>query len=458
MSTTTTTTNVRRPTVVTTWVVARRAELVAAGAFVAMCAAVLARGTALLEPDDYAYRASIAALAEGRITLTTAQYQALATRLGGIAQWVHLANGSWISQKNPGYPFFAVLFDLVGALRLAPLFFGALACVALFAGARRWLGGWGGAYAVVLFCSSGAALAFAWRATMPTFTDAALIAAGAGSLLWALLATEASTRRRRVVGLAAFLALEGAVFIRYTDVVALIVGVAVALVAPRITDLRWRDVAPWIASVVVFAAGDLAFNAYFYGGPLRTGYGSADITFTWSALVPNLRLMPGPLVVAMPMSLIAAASVAAVLVRAGRRSPASVARADARRDLAVAVPLLAVWTGVWGLYLLYAWTEQVGLRGGSIHVIRFYVPAIGVIALLGAWGLARLPRHLPVVALVVVVLVGALNYQSLVSSAAPGRGGPPAGIVPGGPSGAPSGGVPPGPPPGSGPGLATGAM
>jgi hypothetical protein len=54
---------------------------------------------------------------------------------------------------------------------------------------------------------------------MPTFTDASLIAAGSGTLLWALLAKDASRGRRTAVGLIAFLAFEAAVFVRYTHVV-----------------------------------------------------------------------------------------------------------------------------------------------------------------------------------------------------------------------------------------------
>ncbi len=158
--------------------------------------------------------ASIVALAHGHLTLSNAEYQALAEKLGGIAQWVHLSNGRWISEKNPGYPFFAVPFQLVGALRLAPLFYGALGCVGLWFGGRRWLGRWGGTWAVVFYCSSGAALVFGWRATMPTFTDASLIAAGTGALLWAMLANDAGARLRTLVGLLGFVALEGATFIR----------------------------------------------------------------------------------------------------------------------------------------------------------------------------------------------------------------------------------------------------
>src|SRR3954447_13610023 len=117
---------------------------VAMAAFAALYVTVLLRSAQLLEPDDLAYRASIVALTHGHITLTTAQYQALADQLGGIAQWVQLPNGSWLSEKNPGYPFFAAPFQLLGILRAAPLFYGALGCLGLYAGGRRWLGRWGG--------------------------------------------------------------------------------------------------------------------------------------------------------------------------------------------------------------------------------------------------------------------------------------------------------------------------
>jgi hypothetical protein len=53
----------------------------------------------------------------------------------------------------------------------------------LYAGGRRWLGRFGGAAAPGLCCSSGAAILFAWRGYMPTFTEASLIAAGTGTLL-----------------------------------------------------------------------------------------------------------------------------------------------------------------------------------------------------------------------------------------------------------------------------------
>jgi hypothetical protein len=129
----------------------------------------------------------------------------------------------------------------------------------LFFGARRWLGRPCGAVAVGLYCSSGAALLFAWRDYMPTFTDASLIAAGTGALLWAVLAADAASRRRTWAGLAGFVALEAATFVRYTDIVVLGCAVAAILATggpargrlPR--GARWW----WLGSVLACGAGGL---------------------------------------------------------------------------------------------------------------------------------------------------------------------------------------------------------
>ncbi len=419
---------------------------VAVAAFAGLCVAVLTRSTALLEPDDLAYRASIVALSHGHLTLSTAEYQALTRKLGTIAQWVQLPNGRWISEKNPGYPFLAVPFQWIGALRFAPLFYGGLACVGLFAGARRWLGRFGGAWAVVLYCSSGAALVFAWRATMPTFTDASLVAAGAGALLWTFLATDVSQRRRAVVGLLGFLALEAATFTRYTDVVALVVAcIATPLVARR-TGIGRRALVLWGASVAAFCALVASFDALVYGGVFTTGYRSGEIQFALNAIGPNLHEMPRQLVWSMPLLLIALAAVVWIGVRLRRGLP------GARRDAAVAGALAAVWLGVYGLYAAYTWTAGVGAGGPgggvSVHLIRFYVPALGAVALLAAWLVYRLPRWLPVVALAAVVTLGGIEYPKLAGGSVigahgfggPGGYGPPGqgpdfgGPPPGGPS------------------------
>ena len=62
---------------------------------------------------------------------------------------------------------------------------------------------------------------------------------------------------------------------------------------------------------------------------------------------------------------------------------------EARRDLWVAIALAASWFAIWGLYATYTWTTDP--TNGSVSDVRFYVPALGPIALLGAWLVTRLP-------------------------------------------------------------------
>jgi hypothetical protein len=387
----------------------------AVAAFAALCVLVLSVAPQTAEPDDGAYRASIVAMTEGHfLTLSTAQAEALARKLGDNPaappnQWVELTDGRWISEKDPGYPFLAAPFEKLGIVRWAPLFFGALACLGLFVGARRWLGRLGGLAAVGLYCSSGAALAFAWRDYMPTFTDASLIAAGSGALLWAMLATEASTQRRTWAGLAGFLALEIATFVRYTDIVILGCAVVAATAASRLRAARlpFRTVCPWLASVAVFGAGVAIFDDLVYGGPLTTGYQAGEISFGFSAIASNLRLMPAHLLQAMPMLVLGLVALAWIIVRwLMLRRAGGPAHAVACRDLWVGLALAASWFAIWGLYSTYTWTTDP--TSVTVQVVRFYLPAIGAISLLGAWLVTRIPDRAWLAGLTSIAVIAAL--------------------------------------------------
>ncbi|MGD0062154.1 MAG: hypothetical protein ABSB76_01790 [Streptosporangiaceae bacterium] len=371
---------------------------VALAAFAVLCVVVLSSASRLVEPDDYAYRASIVAITQGHfLTASTAQVDRLAAQLpgplpgvSGVMQWVQLPGGRWISEKDPGYPFLAAPFQAAGIIRLAPLFYGALGCLGLFFGARRWLGRYGGAAAVVLFCSSGAALLFAWRDYMPTFTDASLIAAGTGALLWAVLAGQATARRRTWTGLAGFAALEAAVFVRYTDVVVLGCAVVAVVVARKVRAVPATALGWWLGSVAVSGAAVALFDDLVYGGPLTSGYRPGEITFSLGAVLPNLRYMPAHLIQAMPMLVPGLAALAWIAGRRVRLRRADVERVPlARRDLAVALALAASWFSVWGLYATYTWTAND--LGSTLQFARFYVPAAGAISLLASWLVTRLP-------------------------------------------------------------------
>jgi hypothetical protein len=370
----------------------------AVAAFAALCAMVLSVAPQSAEPDDGAYHASIVAMTEGHfLTLSTAQAETLARKLGDNPaappnQWVELSDGRYISEKDPGYPFLAAPFQALGIIRWTPLFYGALACLGLFIGARRWLGRFGGPAAVGLYCSSGAAQMFAWRDYMPTFTDASLIAAGSGTLLWAVLATEARPRRRTWAGLAGFAAIEIATFVRYTNIVVLGCAVMAMIVAWRLraARLHLRTLCWWLASVVVFGAGVAIFDDLVYGGPLTTGYQPGEVTFALGAIGPNLRIMPAHLMQAMPMLVLALVALAWIILRwLVLRRAGGEASAVARRDLGVGLAVAASWFAIWGLYSAYTWTTDP--TSVTVQVVRFYVPAIGAIALLGAWLVTRIP-------------------------------------------------------------------
>src|SRR5436190_12861928 len=372
--------------------------MLAVATFAALCVVVLSVSPQTAEPDDGAYRASIVAMTEGHfLTLSLAQAEALARKLGDNPaappnQWVEVTDGRYMSEKDPGYPFLAAPFQRLGIIRSAPLFYGALACLGLFIGARRWLGRFGGLAAVGLYCSSGAALAFAWRDYMPTFTDASLIAAGSGTLLWAVLATDASSRRRTWVGLAGFVAIEIATFVRYTNIVILGCAVVAVIVAWRLQSprLRLATLCWWLTSVAAFGVAVALFDDRVYGGPLTTGYPPGEVTFRTSAVWANLRIMPAHLIEAMPMLVFGLIALAWIIVRwlVSRRVGGELAAA-ARSDLGVALVLAASWFGIWSLYSAYTWTTDP--TSVTVQVVRFYLPAIGAMSLLGAWLVTRIP-------------------------------------------------------------------
>jgi hypothetical protein len=388
----------------------------AVAAFAALCVVVLSVAPQIAEPDDGAYHHSIVAITLGNyLTLSDAQVSALEAKLGdgGIGQvpnqWVMLANGRYISEKDPGYPFLAAPFQALGIIRWAPLFYGALACLGLFIGARRWLWRFGGLAAVGLYCSSGAALAFAWRDYMPTFTDASLIAAGTGTLLWAVLAADARSRRRTWAGLAGFAAIEIATFVRYTNIVILGCAVVAVIVAWRLraAGLPVRTLGWWLASVAVFGAGVAIFDDLVYGGPLTTGYQPGEVTFGLGAVGPNLRIVPPHLMQAMPMLVFALIALAWILVRwlvlhRADGHPGAVAR----RDLWVSLAVAASWFAIWGLYSAYTWT--VDPTNVAVQIVRFYVPAIGAISLLGAWLVTRIPGRAWLAGLTSTAVIAAL--------------------------------------------------
>ncbi len=487
----------------------RWAAAFAAGSFLVLAVCALATPYRLREPDPYAYRAAMRAMAEGNLTLDAEQYRRLDTELlleddgwdrpnfslaavpfiegcgpgpfagppgfgppgfgprgsgplrpqpgipdgccprrqgsfsgplfgeappTGITQWVYLPDGKCASEKNPGYPALAFLFDAAGAVRLAPLFYGAIGCFGLWLGARRWLGPWGGALAVGLFCSPPAVLLMAHRAYMPSFTDTALLAGGTGLVMWAVLAADRSWDRRAVVGAAGFLLLALATTARYSNLLPAAVVAAWALLAS--VRARWgldaRSWLVWASGAVVPAIALALYNQLVFGELVATGYeNSAGGNPRWelSSLPRNLGVMPGRLLAAMPIWPVALAALIALgvgVLRHRRSGAPAVAGAPPGAGGSGApgvdadawvFPLLGLWwSSIWGLYLMFPWTYEAVPAGGHFIIsARFYLPAMGAMALLVAWLLAKLPPVSGAVIVAGLFAIGAISYVDAVN-------------------------------------------
>jgi len=491
--------------------------------FAVMCTLALSQAEKMIEPDPYAYRASISALQDGNVTLDQTQYDQLTQELqktslgGGISQWHQTPDGTWISEKNPGYPFLVIGFDAVGAMRLAPLFYGALACIGLWFGARRWLGRWGGTFAVGAYCSAAVVMVMAWRSFMPTFTDASLVACGLGLMIWSALALDRSRKARVIVGAMGVFALSLAVFVRYTNVAVLAVaGVFALLLCLRSRwKLGWTTLPWWAVAAAPPLIASLAYNAVVFDGPFSTGYSSTSVKFTAGSISENLKIMPSHLWRAMPVFIIGLVAVIGIIGTQiwyfvthrshpdAETSPDPLdastsgylpAQAPELGTDAEVVPrvvadrwiglfLLAAWAAIWGVYAAYQWTVMMGSgagpgggggpRGlpaggapgvgisfsdsGFLHpnysIVRFYLPAMGAIALLAAWLIVRLPRAIGVLVIIGLFIAGGAGFLGTVhgqwAKSIGGGGGFPSGApgtgTPGGPGGAGGAGGPSGP-------------
>jgi len=416
--------------------------IVACFFFLSFVALVFFYPEKLIEPDAYAYRASIEVLKEGELSLNQNDYDSLSLRLqnselgGGIMQWHRSDDGQWVSEKNPGYPFLAVPFDAVGARRLAPLFYGLLACVGMWFGGRRWLGEWGGTFAIGVYCSTPLAIVMAWRSTMPSFTDASLIALGLGLVIWTVFSIEKPATHRIVIGAFAFFSLSLATLVRYTNIVALIIAFVVVLVAacstrwklPR-TALWW-----WIAAALPPLLAALAYNATVFDGPFSTGYNASTVQFSLRAIPENLRVMPKNLWQAMPVFVLGiVALVGLAITQLTARERGTVTEPSRQQDRWAGWLLGCTWTGLWLLYSAYEWTTtiagtQQGVPRGLVpgpsmsgpqpvySTVRFYLPALGAIALLVAWLFTRLPRAIGILALIALLVLGGREFTQTATS------------------------------------------
>lgn len=122
-------------------------------------------------------------------------------------------------------------------------------------------------------------------------------------------------------------------------------------------------------------------------------------------------------------------------------------------DARIGAVLPGGWLGLCALYLCY--TGTVGqLHGGpvdnsiTVHVIRFYLPAMGLIAMFAAWLISRFVRPVLMGTIGVLAVAALFSFQSIATSnglggsgridgGSGGSGEPPSGATGAGPGGLP---------------------
>ena len=204
-----------------------------------------------------------------------------------------------------------------------------------------------------------------------------------------------------------------AVFCRYTNLVILGCAVLTVLVAWRRGRVPTAGLAWWLGSAVA-AAGIALFNDLVYGGPLTSGYRPGEITFSLSALGPNLRYLPGAPDRGHPHA-------AARPGRAGLDhrplAPAAPCPTASRPPKPAATwpwaALAACGSASGGCTPPTPGPPAPGLS--TLQAVRFYVDALGAIALLGAWLLIHLARRATLAAVTSAVLVMALFVLGFLS-------------------------------------------
>jgi hypothetical protein len=140
---------------------------------------------------------------------------------------------------------------------------------------------------------------------------------------------------------------------------------------------------------------------------LTTGYAPGEITFSPGAIRQNVRIMPAHLLQAMPMLVLGLVALVWIIVRwVVLRRVGGQAGMVVRRDLGVGLAVAASWFAIWGLYSAYTWTTDP--TAVTLQEVRFYVPVIGAISLLGAWLVTRIPGQAWLAGLTTVAVVAVM--------------------------------------------------
>ncbi len=355
--------------------------------------------------DSYGYVSQSALLANGKLDID----QPLVKELPDVTNEWLLSPLGWVPKEHegipgrivptysPGLPLMMtplrVVFGPYGVYAVVPILAG-LAVYLTFLLGRRLDGNATGLFASLWLASSPTFLAcsFTPMSDLPVTTAwlAALVAACWPGAIPASLA-----------GLATAVAI-----LTRPNLAPLGAAVALPFLYRLLFDrAAWkrhgRDMVIFLATSAIGPAIVAVLFNYWYGSPLKSGYGTVSGIFAWSYVKANLERYPMWLVTSQTV-LILAGLIAPFLLR-GRKSAGDVVTPGF-----IACVLLATCVLVWGAYLAYVpFDDWSYLR----FVLPSYPPLIvlSAAALLFAVRRTLAPRLLGIV-LILVIVYGGLDY------------------------------------------------
>jgi hypothetical protein len=333
--------------------------------------------------DSYGYVSASQMLRQGRLLepapiagwLSAPNALAIASPLG----WAPAANGAGIVPSYPlGLPIVMAAFSSIGgtsAVFVVSPILALLTLVLVFRLAREWFD------EDIAFVST---FLVAWNPVFITYAKQPMSDVPASA--WLLVAVALALRSTPATAFAAGLAAGAAVMTRPALLIA--AAVVPALVSSR---LKAATTALCVLGLAVPIALQLALQAFLFGHPLSTGYGSGEALFSADYLATNLAIYARHTWLALSGMWVTAVVVGLVVA-----------------PQLVKWPLLAIFSTVTLPYLFY-------LPFDHWESLRFLLPALVPLSILGGAGLVRIANTVswdPAIAALLIVFAGGLVVRN----------------------------------------------
>lgn len=403
-------------------------------------------------PDSWVYYYAAKNFSQGKLIINDQLHRRQLTEAweqgGRLIQYIRIDDDRWALEKAPGYILFLVPFELAGIPRMANILL-ALGLVAVtYLLLKRLRDEKAACIGSLLIIFTPVSLIMLQRSYMAMFGASAFLAIGGGLYLYCCL--EHNRLKPLVVGLVLFLSalfISWSVVARYTNLIIAAVF-AVHFIISRLRTFiqgRRRQVAletiAFSLGVAISLAVILSYHNTVFGSPLTHGYMYTrfPIKFAFQYIgvvdqggqsIPmriikgNLQNMPAAIFIGFPLLVIAIPGIGYILYK---RLSGDLCRSTEKPDRWAELPwdiLLALigWIiCVYPLYMLYEWTARPVMQGVSFIIVdRFYLPGLFPIVIFTSLIIARFPKKLAIIILIVYIAMGSALYtQSALNGISP---------------------------------------